>query len=269
MIKKLICILLICLGINFRSDAQETEVGVWLGMANYFGDLNPVFSHKEMRWAGGAFYRYNLNPRMSVRAGLNYGRIKATDAVIKKVPYPQTRNLSFESDILEMAVTYELNFFRYQPAKGKIFTPYIFVGVGVFYFSPFTRINGNKTFLQQVGTEGQNTPFGEENKYARYSVSIPYGGGIRYAINRNWGINAEVSARRTFSDYIDDVSSNYIDPEVLGSITADIADQSAEGLLPGKQRGTAKDVDRFIFYGVAVTYTIQTIKCPTIYKREF
>jgi hypothetical protein len=269
-LKKIAYILIFLMGWNFTtSEAQEVEIGLWMGVANYFGDLNPVFSFKEVRWAGGAFYRYNLNPRMAVRAGLNYGRIKASDARIEKVPYPKARNLSFESDILEMAATYELNFFRYQPTKKKYFSPYLFVGISVFYYNPFTSFEGNKVFLQQLGTEGQNTPLGEENSYARYSFAIPYGGGVKYAFNTNWAINVEVSSRVTFSDYIDDVSDSYVDPEALGSYAAQIADRSEEGFDPGKQRGTAKDRDRFNFYGVAVTYTIQNIKCPEIYKREF
>lgn len=270
MLKKTIYILLFSILLPAQGlKAQETEIGVWMGMANYFGDLNPVFSFKEMRWAGGAFYRYNINPRMAIRAGVNYGRIKASDSKIEKVPYPQARNLSFESEILEMAVTYELNFFKFQPAKGKFFTPYIFVGGSVFYYNPFTRFEGNKVYLQPLGTEGQYTTLGEENGYARYSFAIPFGGGFKYAINTNWSLNLEISSRRTFSDYIDDVSGSYVAPEYLGFTSAEIADRSEDGFVHGKQRGTARDVDRFNFYGIAVTYTLQTIKCPEIYKKEF
>lgn len=268
-LKRIIYILLFVGGLSFQSNAQETEVGLWGGVANYFGDLNPVFSFKDVRWAGGFFYRYNLNPRMSVRGGVNYARIAANDAKNEKAYYPQVRNLNFQSDILEVAATYELNFFKYQPEKNKKFSPYIFVGISVFYYNPFTVYDGERFDLQELGTEGQNTPFGENNKYSRYSIAIPYGGGIRYAFNRNWGMNVEISSRRTFTDYIDDVSNSYVSSDILDPVAADIADQSEDGIAPGKQRGTAKDVDRFSFMGVAVTYTIQTIKCPPIYKKEF
>lgn len=268
-LKKIAYILIFLMGWNTAAEAQETEIGVWMGMANYFGDLNPVFSFKEVRWAGGAFYRYNLNPRMAVRAGLSYGRIKASDSRIDKVPYPQARNLSFESEILEFNAVYEINFFKWQPAKDKFFTPYLFVGIGMFYYNPFTEYEGNKIFLQPIGTEGQNTPLGEDRGYSRYSFAIPFGGGVKYALNENWALNLEVSSRVTFTDYIDDVSDVYVDPEALGAYNAAIADRSDDGMLPGKQRGTAKDRDRYNFYGLAVTYTIQNIKCPEIYKREF
>lgn len=247
-----------------KASAQENEVGLWVGAANYFGDLNPVFSFKEMRWASGMFYRYNINTRMSLKAGVNYARVAASDNKINRVPYPKIRNLSFESDIIEVAGTYELNFFKFDPAKKKIFTPYVFVGISMFYYNPFTRLNGNRVFLQPVGTEGQNTPFGEENSYQRYSFAIPFGGGIKYAINKKWGINFEISSRRTFTDYIDDVSGSYVPEEILGEANAGIADPSVVGLPANKQRGTAKDVDRFNFIGVAVTYTINTTKCPPL-----
>jgi hypothetical protein len=268
-LKKAIYILIFLSGLSYRSHAQEAEIGAWLGMANYFGDLNPAFSFKEPRWAGGVFYRYNLNPRMAIRGGLNYGRVKASDSKNKRSPYPQVRNLSFETDILELALTYELNFFKFQPAKGKYFTPYIFIGASVFYYNPFTSYEGNKTYLQALGTEGQNTLLGEDNGYTRYSFAIPYGGGFKYAINQNWSLNLEISSRRTFTDYLDDVSNSYIEPEVLGPETAQVADRSDDGIMPGKQRGTARDVDRFSFYGFAVTYTIHTTKCPEIYKKDF
>ncbi|MEZ5006924.1 MAG: DUF6089 family protein [Chitinophagales bacterium] len=267
--KNIFIVVLLITAFSFKAKAQETEVGVWAGAANYFGDLNPVFSFKEVRWAGGMFYRHNFNPRMAVRAGMNYARIAASDAKNEKSPYPQYRNLSFESDIIEFTGTYEINFFKYQPLKNKNFTPYLFVGISVFYYNPFTMYNGNKESLQSLGTEGQNTPFGEDNKYTRYSLAIPFGGGLKYALNKNWALNLEVSSRRTFTDYIDDVSDSYVDPDVLGGISAPIADPSEGGLAPGKQRGTAKDVDRFNFYGVAVTYTIQTNKCPTISNKGF
>jgi hypothetical protein len=268
-LKKILYILLFLGGISFQSNAQETEVGLWGGVANYFGDLNSTYSFKDLRWAGGVFYRYNLNPRMAVRGGINYARIAADDSKNQKSTYAQVRNLNFQSDILEVAATYEINFFKYQPEKKKNFTPYLFIGASIFYYNPFTVYDGERFDLHELGTEGQNSTVGENNKYSRFAVAIPYGGGIKYAFNRNWALNVEVSSRRTFTDYIDDVSNSYVDPEILGDLTAEIADQSEEGFIPGKQRGTAKDIDRFSFMGVAVTYTLQTLKCPPIYNKEF
>ena len=247
-LKKFVYILIFLMGWNAPSEAQEVEVGVWMGMANYFGDLNPVFSFKEVRWAGGAFYRYNLNPRMAVRVGVNYARVKASDSKIEKVPYPQARNLSFESEILELGGAYEINFFKFQPKKDKFFTPYLMVGFSVFYYNPYTSVDGNKVYLQQVGTEGQNTPLGEENAYARYSFAIPFGGGIKYALNNNWSINVEISSRLSFTDYLDDVSRNYVDPGVLGSDLARyLHDRSLEptAAVSGDSRSTP-EFDEFV-----------------------
>ena len=90
-------------------------------------------------------------------------------------------------------------------------------------------------------------------------------------MNENWSINAEVSSRRTFTDYIDDVSTTYrANGDLTGAFAEEVSDRSEERFgIPGKQRGTSKDVDRFNFYGIAITYTIQDIKCPKILKGNF
>ncbi len=246
------------------AKSQENEVGAWIGGANYFGDLNPKYSFKELRWAGGILYRYNINTRMAVRANVNYGRVEATDAKNDQ-PYPNARNLHFRSDILELAALFEMNFFKYILGNRKhMFTPYLFAGASMFYYNPITNFNDQKIKLQEVGTEGQYIFEGpEDNRYNTYSFAIPFGGGIKYGINENWSINVEFSSRRTFTDYIDDVSDVYQDPALLNATAQALADRSENNIGSiGKQRGTSKDVDRFNFYGIAITYTFHTVKCP-------
>ena len=92
--------------------SQENEFGGWAGTAVYLGDLNPTFSFKNARWATGLFYRYNFNNRMVVRAQVNYAFLDAADSRIKRYPYLQARNLSFRSQIFEVAATYEIIFFN-------------------------------------------------------------------------------------------------------------------------------------------------------------
>jgi len=95
--------------------------------------------------------------------------------------------------------------------------------------------------------------------------------GVKIALNRNWAINVEASSRITFTDYIDDVSGAYAEPEDVNFISNGInvgpslADKSTANIgIPGKQRGTSKDKDRFMFVGVSLTYTINTLKCPKV-----
>jgi hypothetical protein len=256
--------------------AQENEFGFWGGSAVYLGDLNPTLSFKDARWAGGAFYRYNINNRMAVRVGMNYGFLDADDSRIKNFPYLQARNLNFKSHVAELAATYELNFFKYAlvPSRDtKKWTPYIFMGASIFYYNPYTTLDGNKYYLESVGTEGQKTPDKPvRNKgYNQYAFAIPYGGGVKIGLSQNWALAVEVSSRLTFTDYIDDVSGNYAEPEDVNFFTngrnigLDLYDRSIERIgIPGKQRGTSKDKDRFMFVGVSLTYTINTLKCPKV-----
>ena len=274
---KIFCLLItIHLG-NKNAFSQENEFGFWAGTAVYLGDLNPSLSFKDARWASGVFYRYNLNNRMAVRAEMNYGFLDAADSRIKRFPYLQARNLSFKTHIVEVAATFELNFFKYSLVKSKDtrnWTPYIFMGGSIFYYNPYTTLAGTKFKLEPVGTEGQKTPNKptKNRGYNQYSFTIPYGAGVKIGLNQNWAVNVEVSSRITFTDYIDDVSGNYPEQEDVNyfingaNVGLDLYDRSDAKIgIPGKQRGTSKDKDRFLFVGVSLTYTINTSKCPKVF----
>lgn len=262
--------------------AQENEFGAWLGTCVYLGDLNPTFSFKDARWATGILYRYNLNDRMAVRAQVNYGFLDGADRRIKNYPYLQARNLDFKSQLVEVAATYEINFFRYSLTKPrgasndvKKWTPYVFMGASLFYYKPYTKLNGDKYILESIGTEGQksaNNPT-RNRGYDNYAFAIPYGVGIKVGLSQNWAFNVEASSRITFTDYIDDVSGNYAAQDDVTYIVDGVnvgpalADKSVAQIgIEGKQRGTSKDKDRFFFLGVGVTYTINTIKCPKVFN---
>ncbi len=257
--------------------SQENEFGGWAGTSVYLGDLNPTMSFKNARWATGLFYRYNLNNRMAFRAQMNYGFLDAADRRIKGFPYLQARNLNFKSHIVELAATYEINFFKYSLVKSRdtrTWTPYIFAGFSVFYYDPYTTLDGVRYTLESVGTEGQKTANRptKNRGYDRYSFSIPYGGGVKIGLTQNWAVHVEASSRITFTDYIDDVSGNYAETEDLNyfvggvNVAPLLADRSTASIgIPGKQRGTSKDKDRFLFVGVGISYTINTGKCPKVF----
>lgn len=261
---------------NHRAFSQENEFGFWAGTAVYLGDLNPTLSFKDARWATGIFYRYNLNKRMAVRAEMNYGFLDAADSRIRNFPYLQARNLNFKSHIAEFAATYELNFFNYSLIKARdsrTWTPYIFIGGSVFYYNPYTYLDGTRYVLESVGTEGQKTPNKPTRNrgYDQYSFAIPYGGGVKIGLNMHWALCVEVSSRLTFIDYLDDVSGNYPEQDDViyykGSTNVGLllSDRSKDKIgIPGKQRGTSKEKDRFMFVGVSLSYTINTTKCPKV-----
>jgi len=262
------------------SYAQENEFGAWAGTAVFLGDLNPNMSFKNARVGTGLFFRYNINNRMSFRAGLNYAFLQAKDSYQKHYPFLQHRNLDFSSQVIEVAGTYEINFFAYSPAGGrnvKTWTPYIFAGGSIFYNNPTTRYNGKKYRLEYIGTEGQkSTNIQNRTKgYDSYAFAIPFGMGIKYALNQNWALNFEVSSHYVFSDFLDDVSGVYPDVSQVNyyengvNLGVAIYDKSTEvGSKIGvanKQRGTSSEKDRFLFVGIGITFTIFETKCPKVF----
>ena len=147
------------------------------------------------------------------------------------------------------------------------------MGASIFYYNPVTTFEGNRYKLESVGTEGQKTANQptKNRGYDQYSFAIPYGVGVKVGLTRNWALNVEMSSRITFTDYLDDVSGNYAETENVNyfvngvNVGPDLADRSTTKIgIPGKQRGTSKDKDRFFFLGVGITYTINTFKCPKV-----
>src|ERR1035437_3828450 len=139
--------------------ASSSEIGVFLGGSYYTGDLNPSgHLNRFTRPAGGALYRANFNPRISVKGIVSYGTIEADDAYAKEESQ-RNRNLSFKSKLYEFAVEAEFNFLPYATGSKKlaITTPYVFAGVAVFHFDPMGYYQSRWYKLHDMGTEGQGT----------------------------------------------------------------------------------------------------------------
>lgn len=253
--------------------AQFHEIGVWGGVANYFGDLNPKFNWKFVRPAGGAFYRYNFSTRFAGKLALSYGEVEFSDAGTK-IPRNLQRNLSFKTGIADITGTFEFNFFKFDKTKKKFwFSPYLATGVGIFFFNPKAQYEGKWYYLQPLGTEGQNDPsYSGVKKYKLYAFHIPIEGGFKFHIYKNWNISVFGSVHKTFTDYLDDVSGNYPATVSLpgGSkgIAAKLSDRSDEVAdvkigKEGYQRGESKKKDDFVFVGVSLSFTFMSMQCPT------
>jgi Domain of unknown function (DUF6089) len=245
--------------------AQKVEVGGWIGGSHYFGDLNNNFGLKRPHLAAGAMLRYNFNPRISGKISANYGAISGYDSD-SKTPLQQARNLSFESYIIDGTAQLEFNFMPYiHGSKDENFTPYVFLGGGMFAFNPQTRYNDRWVDLNPLGTEGQY--LGSE--YALIQPQMTYGGGVKWDLTRDWSMNVEFSCKKLFTDYLDDVSGNYSDEANLrslrGQLAVDLADRSSykEGKIgqPSRQRGDGLDDDMYVFLGVGLMYNFNGVRC--------
>jgi hypothetical protein len=116
------------------------------------------------------------------------------------------RNLSFRNDIKELSFTGIFDLFENRQSfqKRPDYTPYGFLGLAAIYHNPRTLYNGSWVALQPLQTE-------LVKPYSSLQVVIPMGLGFRYKLDKQWDIAFEIGWRWTFTDYLDDVSGNYVD----------------------------------------------------------
>lgn len=264
MIKKTCIIFFILL--RHAVSAQQVEVGAMLGFGNYFGDLanTPVLS--ETYPAGGVFARYNLSSSFALTGSINTTMVSGSD---KNFSENQYRNLSFRSVIVEYGATIEFNYFKYGVGVlDKPYTSYIFAGISAFNFNPQTKYNGGWVDLNNIQTEGK--------KYGLLSVAIPFGIGFKWRISKHFSMEGNFGLRKTFTDYLDDVSGTY--PNVLtqlekkGYLAALLSDRSVElsgepfTSKEGYRRGNSDFSDWYMIGGVCLSYRIYNrIKCARFY----
>jgi hypothetical protein len=259
------------------ASAQYLEGGLFVGGSNYAGDLvenNIGVNFGETHLAGGVLLRYNINDWVAVRGSFTYGQISGSDANAAAIGRQQ-RNLSFRSDIYEFAVIPEFNILGFNPYD-RYYSPYVFIGLGIFNFNPEAEYDGQWYDLQLLGTEGQGLE-GRPSQYNLTQLVIPMGAGFKYAIDEYWTVGFEITVRYTMTDYLDDVSTTYVDREGLsstrGEIAANLANRTGEYLgtepvnIPGANRGT-ENSDWYTWSGFTITYSFMDgfgrgSGCPT------
>jgi len=277
--KKLLTSFLVCyISLNAFAQPQATvyegEVGISLGVAHYFGDLNNRASFNRPKIAVGAFVRKQLGDYIGVRLGVHYAQLGYSDKYSNN-EYQERRNLSFNTGIWELAVQGDFNFFRFEPGNPNfMFTPYITLGAGIFNYDPFAYLNGIKYALRPLGTEGQGTAaYPEREAYSNVALCFPLGMGVKYNISPSVNFAFEISYRFTTTDYLDDVSSTYagianFPPE---SVAAKLQDRSYETGVPigqaGRQRGFSEQKDQYIFAEVSLALAITSYRCPSAKHR--
>jgi hypothetical protein len=259
-----------------QAVVQEGEFGVGLGAAHYFGDLNTRAHLNRPKLAASVFFRKNFGNYIAVRVAANFAKIGYSDVHNTHNPVMLRRNLSFNSNIWELALQGDFNFFRFMPGEpGYNFTPYVTLGAGVFNYDPYAYLNGEKYFLRPLNTEGQgDTLYPDRKPYGSMAVSIPFGVGLKYSINERINIGFEIVHRLSSTDYMDDVSTTYVDPRVFTALPN--GDPSPAQLLhdrsyelgepigtPGRQRGNSKQKDQFVTALFYVTFNLQSYRCPT------
>lgn len=257
---------------SISSFSQKWEYGLSGGISNYHGDLAYNIVLKESHPAFGAFMKYNINDYWSYRPAFTMGEISGSDQNFPEYKY---RNLDFNSKIYEFSNVMEFNFLPFGAnVLSKDFTSYVMMGIGVFYHNPKSTFNDEVHELRKLHTEGQ------DKRYPTVQVSIPFGGGVKYNINKNWVIGWEIGWRKTFTDYLDDVSTTYPNltdhREEFGSLSADMSDRSwqVEGVgeplsSGGEMRGDPAFKDYYFFSTINIAYRYTPIACWPKYRKQF
>ena len=235
------------------------EVLVQIGASGFLGDLggrntigkdnSPVdLDFISTRPSISAAFRYKLNKNINWHSSFNYLLLSGNDKNTSE-QYRSNRNLNFRSSVYELSTRIEFGISSFKrvgvyrlkksllrPSKTRAYELIGFIGVGAFYFNPkgMDPSTGKYIALQPLHTEGQGLPGGPK-QYKRVSISLPVGIALHAILNKYWSVGLEFCYRKTFTDYIDDVSGTYYDKTALtdayGPTSALMADPS-KGDIP-------------------------------------
>ena len=231
--------------INF----MQRELGFFGGGSYYIGDINSRGHFLNSHPAGGIYFRYCNTYRTAFRFSLNYGEISANDANSDEANQKE-RNLSFSSKLYEFSSVAEFNFVEYRIGHERHkFTMFLFAGLSAFYFNPTIDLGFGKEYLSNYNTEGQ--------AYPKIQLGIPFGIGIKMNIGKKVGIGIEWGPRKTFTDYLDDVSGSYPETPVYNSNGINLSDRTIDGSSSfGNMRGNPSNKDWYFYYGLTLNFKL-------------
>jgi opacity protein-like surface antigen len=244
------------------SIAQHNlNLNLFLGTSNYSGDMqDKQFTFSQGHLAGGIGLAYELSRHFSVRAAFKLGKVSAAD----KYGRNKDRNLNFSSQLSEGSLDLQ---YLLTPLDAHVFTPYLFAGIAVYHFDPYTFDSaGTKYYLKPLSTEGEGFVDGRNN-YNLTQFSIPFGVGVKMPLSENINVGFEIGYRKLFNDYLDDVSTDFVDENVLltnrGAKAVELSyrgDELKNGSqsypAAGTQRGNPSSKDWYYFTGFTLSFRL-------------
>jgi len=293
---KRIVLLVIILSFFTQVEAQYSnrwkryryELIAGIGVTGFLGELGGAnregtnflrdFEFSMTRPAVNIGLRYKILEKVSTKVVLTYGILRGDDKTTDE-QFRHNRNLNFYAHVVELSgqleysiikekVGHRYNLRRVRGVKGLKLNTYLFVGAGCFWFNPYGKNpeTGKWVALQPLGTEGQGE-IGSREKYSRFQFAIPFGFGVKYGLDKIWSVGIEFGARKTFTDYIDDVSTTYYDNDKLAErdpLAAEMADPSLGNIrgqtAVNQQRGDPKDNDAYMFLLITINYKLKTTR---------
>ncbi len=308
----ILCLIILPTLVNAqRWKRQRYEWVAAIGATQFLGDVggrNQIGSDwffdldaASTRYVANVGFRYKISQYVSAKAGLSFGEVYGNDKYTKE-PFRNNRNIHFRSPIVELAAQAEFSWMREQIGsrykirrvrgrgrKGSRVYVYGFAGVALMYMNPMAKYEGKWHSLRKLHTEGQ-TFVPSRKEYSNWQFTIPFGIGMKYAVDKKSSIGLEYGLRKTFTDYMDDVSTTYVytqegynrDPaageRIISALDYDdvaraLADPSLapvpEGVdafegacstCPGQQRGDPTDLDSYMFLVITYQRKIRTTR---------
>lgn len=265
-----------------NANSQKFELKAYLGAFYYQGDLVPRpinLSMSQGDLSTGLSFGYSINDWSTISGRFLYGKLSGDDKYANTIER-KTRNLSFVSPLHEYGLFVDLKINKIWKSLNKYkINLYYSTGISLFTFNPKTLYNNVWVELHPLGTEGQNISKYAANKYSLTQIAIPFGIIVDFDVTNRIGLGLEVSPRKTFTDYIDDVSSFYINYHEMVSygnvLGAKLSNRQGEFykseaviLETGTQRGDPKNNDWYTHFTIYGKYRFGKIKVTPVKFEE-
>jgi len=271
---------------NYYDNPVVYELGASVGAMNCLTDLGGKkgigkrfvkdLNFGNTQLSGGIFFSAIFKNAVAIRVEGTFGQVKAYDSVLNKVKASTfgryERNLSFRSNITEIMAVAEFHplyiFKKYdENATLPRYSPYLVGGIGYFSFNPQAKLLNRWVDLQPLSTEGQGfAEYPKRKPYSLHQVCIPVGVGVKYELSPMLNLRAECVYRILNTDYLDDVSTTYVDPNVFSNYftgtkltNALLLNDRQYELDPthitvdGDQRGNPKNNDAYFTFNVKIS----------------
>ena len=194
--------------------SQAFYAGLSTGAVNYQGELQELnFDRRFFRFMGGVSAHYEWKRHLAFTAELSVGSLSGRDLGRNKA-----RNLQFDTRLIDFSVFGRINLYNNRDFP---IIPYVAAGLTVFHIDPYTvDATGARVFLYPLRLEGQGmAQYPERKPQRRLNIAVPVTGGVEFRVTEKLRVDFEVTLRKTFTDYLDDVSFNYPDPDLLMNFT--------------------------------------------------
>ncbi|HEY6974754.1 MAG TPA: hypothetical protein VH396_00615 [Chitinophagaceae bacterium] len=266
---------------GLRDLTNYWEINANIGGNAFLGDLGgnlgigePLlkdYMFKTNRLLGGISGTYNLNNYSALNFGLNFTKVVGVDSFITNAGGMERwrwyRNLNFKSNIVEMhgtATLYPIMLIDRKRIELHRLNPFLTTGIGVFHFRPQTNLNGEWVDLQPLSLEGEGfKEYPDRKPYKLIQIYIPINVGLKYYIDNKWAVSTGVLMRKTFTDYIDDISTTYINPQLFyeyfpakkAALASQLYSRSRTPwkVKPDIEKADHKDLDSYITFFIGIS----------------